>query len=207
MGGQQQQQIERHISTAIYGQTRTNISKVDESLEIPAIPEPPRPHNILVGKLELRGYMPDHLDFVAYFARYSAHQLGISCDPPIHLPDDLERWNVIKGPFIHAKTKEVFERQTHRRLLQVFDADPKVVSQWVSYVNRKLPAGVEMHVDQYVWENAEIGKKVATEIEAKEAKKVVRREPTFDELVKRKADEFVKRVMAGAAKKSGNKRR
>lgn len=109
--------------------------------------------------------MPDHLDTVAYFAAYSAHQLDIPttsspllssecassiyASSVIHLDTIIKKWWVVKGPFVHAKAKEIFEMKRHRRLVQVFDAHEDLVNEWIEYVNRNLPAGVDMKAEVF----------------------------------------------------------
>ena len=105
--------------------------------------------------MELSGYMPDHLDCVAYFARHSALAMKMPVSPPIHLESHVKKWNAIKGPFVHSKSREVFERITYKRLLQVFDSHPETVEAWVQYVNKLLPCGIDMKVDR--WESKPIG--------------------------------------------------
>jgi ribosomal protein S10 len=77
--------------------------------------------------------MPDHVDFVAYFAQYAAHARDIpTSEKVIHLPTQTKKWHVTKGPFVHDKSKEIFEQKKYKRLVQAFDADPEVVRDWVS---------------------------------------------------------------------------
>ncbi|KAJ1554965.1 mitochondrial 37S ribosomal protein rsm10 [Cladochytrium tenue] len=96
--------------------------------------------------------MPDHAEFVSYFARYAAHVRRIpTSERIIHLATKTEKWHVTRGPFVHDKTKDVFERKTYRRLIQLFNADDAVVDDWVSYVNSNLPAGIDMKVERFEW--------------------------------------------------------
>jgi hypothetical protein len=54
---------------------------------------------------------------------------------------------------VHAKTKEVFERKTYSRLIQVFDSHPDTVKQWIKYVNDNLPSGIDLKVSRFEWES------------------------------------------------------
>eukprot|EP00842_Homolaphlyctis_polyrhiza_P001165 jgi/Hompol1/2049/HPOL_002850-RA len=96
--------------------------------------------------------MPDHLDFVAYFARHSAHAMKMPVSDTIHLQTDVRKWWTNRGPFVHGKTKDVFERKTYRRLIQVFDSHPDTVKAWIKHVNESLPAGIDLKVDRWEWE-------------------------------------------------------
>ncbi|KAH6563187.1 hypothetical protein BASA50_000992 [Batrachochytrium salamandrivorans] len=123
-----------------------------ETPRILVLPEPARSHNQLVCNLQLSGYMPDHLDFMAYFARYTAKAMGMPVSETIHLRTHVRRWHANKGPFVHAKTKEIFERKTYYRLVQVFDTHPDTVKAWATYINESLPAGIDLKVDRWEWE-------------------------------------------------------
>ncbi|KAL2920086.1 28S ribosomal protein S10, mitochondrial [Polyrhizophydium stewartii] len=129
-----------------------------KSLDVPPIAEPKRTHNQLVCNLELSGFMPDHLDFVAYFARHAAKALKMPTSDTIHLKTAINRWFTNKGPFVHAKTKEIFERKTYHRLIQAFDASPETITAWVKYVNESLPPGVDLKVERFEWEPLGFGK-------------------------------------------------
>jgi small subunit ribosomal protein S10 len=118
-------------------------------LAIPAVVAPTKSSNILVCNMELSGFMDDYLDLVSYFARYSAHQIGIPTSEIIILDPELKKWHVNKGPFVHAKTKEVFEQKTFKRLLQAFDSHPETVNNWIAYVNNSLPNGINLQVTRF----------------------------------------------------------
>lgn len=115
----------------------------------------PNHSSTLVCNAELSGFMPDHLDFVSYFASVSANQLRMPISKVIHLPIETIKWHTVKGPFVHAKTKEVFERQTHKRLIQVFDTHPDLVREWIKYVNENLPHGVDLKVEKFEWDKVD----------------------------------------------------
>ena len=96
--------------------------------------------------------MPDHIDFLAFFAIHTAKAMGIPCTQhAIHLPTIWKKWNVIKSPFIFAKTKEIFEEKVYRRVIQLFDADDVAVEEWANYLVSRLPDGVDAKVDKYEW--------------------------------------------------------
>lgn len=108
--------------------------------------------SVLVCTAYLRGYMPDHLSTFSYFARYTAQALSLPVSPIIHGPTDIEKWWMSKGPFVHAKKKEIFEKKEYVRILQIYDGNRETVGEWVKQVSGKLPAGVEMKVEEYEWE-------------------------------------------------------
>ncbi|KAJ3216465.1 mitochondrial 37S ribosomal protein rsm10 [Dinochytrium kinnereticum] len=122
------------------------------SIEIPVLPAPTSQKTKLVANIELQGFMPDHLDFVGYFVRYSAHARNLATsDAVIHMPTKTLKWHVTRGPFVHDKSKEIFEQKTYRRLVQLFDAGPEKVQDFVTYVNSQLPSGIDLVVERFDW--------------------------------------------------------
>lgn len=49
---------------------------------------------------------------------------------------------MIRSPFAQAKSKENFERHTHKRLIRVWDTNPEVVELWLSYISKHSIPGV-----------------------------------------------------------------
>ena len=119
----------------------------------------------LVCNLEFQGFMDDHLNFVAFCAKLSAQKIGIPTSKIIHLPVDLKKFHTNKGPFVHAKTKEVFERRTFKRLIQAFDSHPDTINGWISFINDNLPSGINLKATRFEYqdlaffENIELPKK------------------------------------------------
>ncbi|RKO97238.1 hypothetical protein CXG81DRAFT_2575, partial [Caulochytrium protostelioides] len=104
----------------------------------------PKDDAVLSATLELSGFMPDHLDVMAYAMRYFATTLTIPTSPVIHPKSDLERWSVVRGHFVHGKSKEAFERLVHKRVVQCYDATPEVIDALVKYTAKHLPPGVDL---------------------------------------------------------------
>jgi small subunit ribosomal protein S10 len=58
---------------------------------------------------------------------------------PIPLPTRIERYTVLRSPHIDKKSREQFEMRTHKRLIDIYDANPRTVES----LNRLVvPAGV-----------------------------------------------------------------
>ncbi|KAJ1548278.1 mitochondrial 37S ribosomal protein rsm10 [Nowakowskiella sp. JEL0078] len=170
---------------------------VTDNLEIPKIPAPQPTANTISCKLEFRGFMSDHLDFFSYFARYSAHALGLPCGETIHLPTKIKKWTINKGPFVHAKTKENFEQRTYRRMIEVHDANPKSLEDWIRYVETNLPDGVDLHITRFEWiqnmNQLEQAFAKAKEVVSGFESRDVGKDVPFHIAVEQKAAEFLKR--------------
>ncbi|KAI0363699.1 ribosomal protein S10 [Pilatotrama ljubarskyi] len=115
----------------------------------------PKTHGIPVATLHFRSYHPKLLDFFVHFAGHAASALGIPASRPVHLPTQRRLWTVIRGPFVHKKSQENFERRTHKRVIKAWDAHPDVVDMLVQYLEKHLAAGVGMRAVK--WTRAPVG--------------------------------------------------
>lgn len=105
--------------------------------------------------LQLRSYSSRHVEFFADFALRAAYYLDLPASGPVPLPRIVERWTVIKSPFIFKKSQENFERITLRRLVQVKDGHIDVVQAWLAFLRKHAFHGVGMKAN--VFEHASIG--------------------------------------------------
>ncbi|KAH9848198.1 ribosomal protein S10 [Lenzites betulinus] len=115
----------------------------------------PKTHGIPVATLHLRSYHPRLLDLFVHFVGHAATALGIPVSKPVHLPTQRRLWTVIRGPFVHKKSQENFERRTHKRLIKAWDANPEAVDMLVQYLEKHLAAGVGMRAVK--WTRAPVG--------------------------------------------------
>ncbi|CAG8524113.1 17051_t:CDS:2 [Acaulospora morrowiae] len=151
---------------------------VDQKPIDPVFLEPqriPPTYGHIVCQLHFRSYLPGPMDFFVDFSRRVAHALKMPCSGSIPLPTRTSRWTVIRGPFVHKKSQENFERKTHKRLLTIRDTDREVVERWLWYLTRNCPAGVGMKVTLWEWEKLRVGKemKVTESMEGMDAQDVV----------------------------------
>ncbi|KAI0819701.1 ribosomal protein S10 domain-containing protein [Trametes gibbosa] len=115
----------------------------------------PKTHGIPVATLHFRSYHPRLLDLFIHFAGHAATALGIPVSKPVHLPTQRRLWTVIRGPFVHKKSQENFERRTHKRLIKAWDANPEAVDMLVQYLEKHLGAGVGFRAVK--WTRAPVG--------------------------------------------------
>lgn len=58
---------------------------------------------------------------------------------PIPLPTRIERYTVLRSPHVNKKAREQFEMRTHKRVIDIYDANARTVEA----LNRLVvPAGV-----------------------------------------------------------------
>ncbi|EIW52856.1 ribosomal protein S10 [Trametes versicolor FP-101664 SS1] len=115
----------------------------------------PKTHGIPAATLHFRSYHPKLLDFFVHFAGHAAAALGIPASKPVHLPTQRRLWTVIRGPFVHKKSQENFERRTHKRVIKAWDANPEAVDMLVQYLEKHLAAGVGLRTVK--WTRAPVG--------------------------------------------------
>ncbi|KAK2873940.1 mitochondrial 37S ribosomal protein rsm10 [Arthroderma sp. PD_2] len=113
-----------------------------------------------VCNLQLRSYSARNVEFFADFALRAAYYLNIPASGPVPLPRIVERWTVIRSPFVHAKSKENFERITCRRLIQLQDGHPDSVQVWLSFLRKHALHGVGMKANVFEHTSLDVGKEM-----------------------------------------------
>lgn len=77
-------------------------------------------------------------EIVEHAKRTSARVCG-----PIPLPTRVERYTVLRSPHIDKKSREQFEMRTHKRVIDIFEHNPRTVEA----LNRLVvPAGVFVRI-------------------------------------------------------------
>ena len=118
----------------------------DLPINVKALYFPPMKLPVKYGHLkldiQLRSYEVNSLEFFADYIQRVAFYLGIPMTGPKPLPKRHETWTVIRSPFVHAKSKENFERFTHKRLLRCWDANDEVLELLLAYISKYSIAGV-----------------------------------------------------------------
>ena len=68
-----------------------------------------------------------------------ARRTNAKVSGPVPLPTRIERYTVLRSPHIDKKSREQFEMRTHKRLIDIFEANPRTVES----LNRLVvPAGI-----------------------------------------------------------------
>lgn len=73
----------------------------------------------------------------------TAERSGAQVVGPVPLPTKLERFTVMRSPFIDKDSQEHFEIRTHNRLIDVIDPDSKTIDM---LMRLNLPAGVDIEI-------------------------------------------------------------
>ena len=94
-------------------------------------------------RIKLRAYDHRLLDQSARRIVETAEQTGAAVVGPVPLPTRIEKFTVIRSPFIDKDSREQFEMRTHRRLIDVLEPSTKTVE---TLMKLSLPAGVDIEI-------------------------------------------------------------
>ncbi|KAF8466055.1 ribosomal protein S10 domain-containing protein [Russula ochroleuca] len=147
----------------------------------------PRTYGVPVASIQFRAHRPEPIRLAAHFASHAAASLGIPLSGVASLPRRRTLWTVPRGPFVHKKSQENFERRVHARAIKAFDADAEVVDRWVRYLEMHALPGVGMRVVR--WHRLPVG------VGSSHLQSVVGRmrlgKPTDKQMVKELGDKIV----------------
>jgi small subunit ribosomal protein S10 len=96
-------------------------------------------------KIRIRLKAFDHriLDQSAQQIVETAERTGALVAGPIPLPTKIEKFSVIRSPFIDKDSQEQFEIRTHKRLIDILEPTQKTIN---ALMRLNLPAGVDVEI-------------------------------------------------------------
>jgi small subunit ribosomal protein S10 len=96
-------------------------------------------------KIRIRLKAFDHriLDQSAEQIVEAAERTGAAVAGPVPLPTRIQKYTVIRGPFIDKDSREQFEMRTHKRLIDILEPTSKTVD---TLMRLQLPAGVDIEI-------------------------------------------------------------
>ncbi|HDN80351.1 MAG: 30S ribosomal protein S10 [Chloroflexi bacterium] len=94
-------------------------------------------------RIRLKAYDHRLLDESARQIVETAERTGARVVGPVPLPTKIERFCVIRSPFIDKRSMEHFEIRTHKRLIDVIDPTSKTID---TLMRLNLPAGVDIEI-------------------------------------------------------------
>ena len=90
-------------------------------------------------RIRLKAYDHKLLDQSAREIADTARRTGATVAGPIPLPTKINKYTVLRGPFIDKKSREQFEIRTHKRIIDIIEPNARTVEA----LNRLVvPAGV-----------------------------------------------------------------
>jgi small subunit ribosomal protein S10 len=97
-------------------------------------------------KIRIRLKAFDHkiLDQSAGKIVETAEATGAKVAGPVPLPTRIERFAVMRSPFVDKDSQEHFEIRTHKRLIDVLEPSPNTIR---ALMRLNLPAGVDIEIN------------------------------------------------------------
>ncbi len=94
-------------------------------------------------RIRLKAYDHTLLDQSAMRIVETAESTGAKVAGPVPLPTRIERYTVMRSPFVDKDSQEAFEIRTHKRLIDVLEPSQKTIS---ALMRLNLPAGVDIEI-------------------------------------------------------------
>jgi small subunit ribosomal protein S10 len=94
-------------------------------------------------RIRLKGYDYRLLDQSLLEIVSTAKRTGATVKGPIPLPTKIEKYTVLRSPHVDKKSREQFERRTHKRLLDILEPTPETVD---ALMKLELPSGVDVEI-------------------------------------------------------------
>ena len=143
---------------------REKALRVEHGRSVLAPFQHPKTHGIPVVMLHVRGHDHRSLDLFLHFASHAASSLAIPVSGIARLPTQRSLWTVPKGPFVHKKNQENFERKVHKRALKAWDANDAVVERWIRYLQMYPQPGIGVRIVRWHRAPIGIGRKTAAKV-------------------------------------------
>jgi small subunit ribosomal protein S10 len=94
-------------------------------------------------RIKIKGYDHKIVDRSAQQIVEAVESTGAVVSGPVPLPTRIQKFTVIRSPFIDKDSREQFEIRTHKRLIDIIDTTSKTID-ILSRLN--LPSGVEIDI-------------------------------------------------------------
>jgi small subunit ribosomal protein S10 len=94
-------------------------------------------------RIRLKAYDHRILDQSAIQIVEAVERTGAKVAGPVPLPTRIEKFCVIRSPFIDKDSREQFEIRTHKRLIDVLEPSTKTID---ALMRLNLPAGVDIEI-------------------------------------------------------------
>ncbi|MFQ5592724.1 MAG: 30S ribosomal protein S10 [Anaerolineae bacterium] len=94
-------------------------------------------------RIRLKAYDHRVLDQSAHQIVEEAERTGAIVSGPVPLPTRIEKFTVMRSPFIDKDSREQFEIRTHKRLIDIIEPSSKTLD---NLMRLNLPAGVDIEI-------------------------------------------------------------
>ncbi len=94
-------------------------------------------------RIKLKSFDHKILDQAAEQIVAAVERTGAVVSGPVPLPTHIQKFSVIRSPFIDKDSQEQFEIRTHKRLIDIVETTSKTID---ALTNLSLPSGVEIDI-------------------------------------------------------------
>ena len=94
-------------------------------------------------RIKLKGYDHKIVDQSAQQIVEAVERTGAVVSGPVPLPTRIQKFTVIRSPFIDKDSREQFEIRTHKRLIDIVETTSRTID---ALTKLDLPAGVEIDI-------------------------------------------------------------
>jgi small subunit ribosomal protein S10 len=96
-------------------------------------------------RISLKTYDHKILDQSAAKIVETVKKTGAKVSGPIPLPTEINKFTVLRSPFIDKDAREQFEMRTHKRIIDIHEPSNQTVE---ALMKLDLPSGVDIEVKQ-----------------------------------------------------------
>jgi small subunit ribosomal protein S10 len=96
-------------------------------------------------RVRLRGFDVELIEQSARAIVDTVQKQGTKVSGPVPLPTRINKYTVLKSPFVNKKSREQFEMRTHKRLIDILEPTSAVMD---ALMKLELPAGVDVEIKQ-----------------------------------------------------------
>ena len=97
-------------------------------------------------RIRLRGFDYRLLDQSAVDIVERAKRTGAKVAGPIPLPTSINRYTVLRSPFVNKKSREQFEIRTHKRVIDILEPKQQTID---ALMKLDLASGVDVEIKLY----------------------------------------------------------
>ena len=94
-------------------------------------------------RIRLKAYDHQLLDVSTQEIVDTAKRTGANVAGPIPLPTRINRYTVLRGPFVNKKSREQFEVRTHKRLIDILEPTQQTLD---ALMKLDLSAGINVDI-------------------------------------------------------------
>jgi len=94
-------------------------------------------------RIRLKGYDYKIVDLSAAQIVEAVERTGAVVSGPVPLPTRIQKFSVIRSPFIDKDSQEQFEIRTHKRLIDIIETTSKTID---ALTKLNLPSGVDIDI-------------------------------------------------------------